>query len=176
MASAHTAYIGLGSNLDDPPAQLKRACKALHNFNGCSVSLCSPLYWNAAIGPGAQPDYLNAVLQLKTLLSPTALLHAMQHIENSQGRTREVRWGARTLDLDLLLFDELSIDLKHLTIPHPHLHERNFVVYPLYDIAPTLRLPNGQALSELIKKLPNTGLRQTTPDTHHANIHDHSQA
>ncbi len=161
MASSHTAYIGLGSNLDDPPTQIKRACKALNNLDGCTVSLCSPLYWNAAIGPGEQPDYLNAVLQLKTPLSPSALLNAMQHIENSQGRTREVRWGARTLDLDLLLFDELSINLEHLTIPHPRLQERNFVVYPLYDIAPALRLPDGQALSELITELPNTGLRHT---------------
>ena len=164
MASSHTAYIGLGSNLDDPPRQIKRACEALSNLDCCTISLCSPLYWNAAIGPGEQPDYLNAVLQLETLLSPTALLNAMQHIENTQGRSREVRWGARTLDLDLLLFDELIIDIEQLTIPHPRLQERNFVVYPLYDIAPALRFPDGQALSELITKLPKTGLRHAAVD------------
>ncbi len=79
-------------------------------------------------------------------------------------RTREIRWGARTLDLDLLLYDDIVIDRKDLTIPHPRLHERNFVVYPLYDIAPSLRLPNGRALSELVEQLPSTGLRPMTDD------------
>ncbi len=159
MASSHTAYIGLGSNLDDPPAQLKQARKALHKLDKTTVSRCSPLYWSTAVGPGEQADYLNAVLQLKTLLSPNVLLSALQKIENAQGRTREVRWGARTLDLDLLLYDELVIDVNRLTIPHPRLRERNFVVYPLYDIAPTLQLPDGSALSELVTKLSATGLR-----------------
>ncbi len=164
MASSHTAYIGLGSNLKDPLAQLQQARAALHNLNDCMVDCCSPPYWSTAIGPGEQPDYLNAALRLQTQLDPASLLEVMLHIENKQGRTRAVRWGARTLDLDLLLFDELIINREDLTVPHPRLQERNFVVYPLHDLAPALRLPDGKMLSELVKQLPNTGLRLAEHD------------
>ncbi len=159
MASSHTAYIGLGSNLNVPLAQLRQARTALNNLRHCTVENCSRPYWSTAIGPVEQPDYLNAVLQLQTQLDPTALLSAMRQIEDEQGRTRTLHWGARTLDLDLLLFDERIIDRKDLTVPHPRLHERNFVVYPLYDIAPTLLLPDGTALTALLEQLPDTGLQ-----------------
>ncbi len=159
MASSHTAYIGLGSNLKNPLVQLKKAIAALNKLDDCAVDRCSPPYWSTAIGPGEQPDYLNAALRLQTQLDPATLLKAMQQIEKVQGRTRAVRWGARTLDLDLLLFDDLIINREHLTVPHPRLQERNFVVYPLHDLAPALRLPDGKMLSELVKQLPDTGLR-----------------
>ncbi|MGI9289581.1 MAG: 2-amino-4-hydroxy-6-hydroxymethyldihydropteridine diphosphokinase [Pseudomonadales bacterium] len=164
MASNQPAYIGLGSNLNNPIEQLKQALEALEGLDGCAIEQCSPLYWSTAVGPGEQPDYLNGVVHLQTRLSPQALLNALRNIEDAQGRTREIRWGARTLDLDLLLYDDLVINSKELTIPHPHLHKRNFVVYPLYDIAPMLRLPDGRALSELVNQLPSTGLRPLTDD------------
>lgn len=160
MASEHRPYIGLGSNLNDPIEQVREALKALDSLDDCAVECCSPLYWSTAVGPGDQADYLNGVVRLQTRLSPHALLNRLRNIEDAQGRTREIRWGARTLDLDLLLYDDIVIDRKDLTIPHPRLHKRNFVVYPLYDIAPTLRLPDGRALSELIEQLPRTGLRR----------------
>lgn len=152
-------YIGLGSNLNDPIEQIRQALEALDNIEDCSVECCSPLYWNPAVGPGDQPDYLNGVARLQTQLTPIALLNALRNIENAQGRARELHWGPRTLDLDLLLYDDVVINSKDLVIPHPRLHERNFVAYPLYDIAPALRLPDGRALSELVEQLPRTGLR-----------------
>ncbi|MGI9292852.1 MAG: 2-amino-4-hydroxy-6-hydroxymethyldihydropteridine diphosphokinase [Pseudomonadales bacterium] len=160
----HQAYVGLGSNLNKPLKRVRQALEAFNNLEDCAVERCSPLYWSIAVGPGDQPDYLNGVVHLQTRLSPIALLSASRNIENAQGRTREVRWGARTLDLDLLLYDDIVMNSKDLTIPHPHLHERNFVVYPLYDIAPALRLPDGRALSELVAHLPNTGLRPLVDD------------
>ncbi len=158
MANVHQPYIGLGSNLNHPIEQLKQALEALDNVENCAVECCSPLYWSTAIGPGKQPDYLNGVVRLQTRLRPRALLNALQNIETAQGRTRELRWGPRTLDLDLLLYDDIVIDSKDLNVPHPRLNERNFVVYPLYDLAPALRLPDGRALSELVEQLPRTGL------------------
>lgn len=100
--------------------------------------------------PGDQPDYLNAVVALDTRLLPLDLLRAMQAIELDQQRTRERRWGPRTLDLDLLWYDNAVIDLPELTVPHPRLHERRFVLLPWHDIAPGLRLPDGSTLDGLL--------------------------
>ncbi len=158
MTNARQPYVGLGSNLNHPIEQLKQALEALDNVENCAVKCCSPLYWSTAIGPDKQPDYLNGVARVQTRLSPHALLNALQNIENAQGRTRELHWGPRTLDLDLLLYDDLVVTSNDLTIPHPRLSKRNFVVYPLYDLAPALRLPDGRALSELVEQLPRTGL------------------
>ncbi|MGB5062350.1 MAG: 2-amino-4-hydroxy-6-hydroxymethyldihydropteridine diphosphokinase, partial [Candidatus Competibacter sp.] len=104
------------------------------------------------------PDYLNAAAALDTMLAPDELLAALQTIETAQGRTRTVRWGPRTLDLDLLLYDQLVLDEPRLTLPHPRLHERAFVLYPLYDIAPYLAIPGHGLLSELLIKFPQTAL------------------
>lgn len=158
MASIHQSYIGLGSNLNNPIEQLRQALESLDNLEDCAVKQCSPLYWSTALGPGDQPDYLNGVVHLQTRLGPTTLLNAMRRIEDAQGRTREVHWGARTLDLDLLLYDDIVINSESLTIPHPRMAARNFVIYPLHDIAPALRLPDGRTLSELVEQLPRSGL------------------
>lgn len=143
----HLAFIGLGSNLSDPIQQVERALDALSRIANTELVACSSLYQSAAIGPEGQPDYINAVASLNTRLAPESLLNELQTIEHKQGRQRSIKWGARTLDLDLLLFDNQVIHTERLSVPHPHLLDRDFVVVPLYEIAPTLLLPNGDPLS-----------------------------
>ncbi len=155
-------YIGLGSNLCDPENQLRSAFAALKQLQDTHVKRTSSIYRSAAVGPGTQPDYLNAVLLLATKLSPTALLDATQQIELNQGRVRDIRWGARTLDIDLLLYGDLQIDSPKLTVPHPRMQQRNFVLYPLREISGTnLSLPDGSDLDTLLKQCTNAGLIKT---------------
>jgi 2-amino-4-hydroxy-6-hydroxymethyldihydropteridine diphosphokinase len=126
-----TAYIGLGSNLQQPIQQVKQALLHLAELPQTHLLNASPLYRSAPLGPADQPDYINAVAALATRLSPLALLDALQTIERQQGRVREgERWGPRTLDLDLLLYAEQKIQNDRLRVPHPGLGERNFVLYP----------------------------------------------
>lgn len=160
-----TAYIGLGSNLLDPLGQLRRAVQAIAALPQSQLRRVSTAYRSAAIGPGEQPDYLNAVLQLDTALEAPRLLTALQAIERDQGRVRTVRWGPRSLDLDILLYGAARIDSPTLSIPHPRLRDRNFVLYPLAAIADRqLLLPDGEDLGTLIARCPrgelvDTGLR-----------------
>lgn len=161
MAAESSAYIALGANLGDVKGNLRRAVAALNAAPGCRVTGVSPWYRSRAIGPGDQPDYLNGVVALVTTLAPHALLDLLQALEAAAGRERTVRWGARTLDLDLLLFDELSFTDERLTLPHPRLAERNFVVYPLSDLAPHLRLPDGTPIALLREALGAHGLEST---------------
>ncbi len=145
------AFIGLGSNLQDPAQQLQSALKALASTEGITQVTASPFYRSLAIGPGEQPDYVNAVAALNTKLPPIALLEALQAIEQSHGRVRgALRWTARTLDLDLLLFDDVVIESERLTVPHPQMANRNFVLRPLWDLAPDLILPDGRAIATLL--------------------------
>ncbi len=146
----HQCYIGLGSNLADPQRQLQQALSSLSSTSGISEVYCSRFYGSKAIGPGQQSDYVNAVARLETALSPLALLDALQTIENQQGRVRRERWGARTLDLDLLLYGDQVIDHPRLVVPHPRLTERSFVLVPLQELTPDLRLPDGTHLSGLL--------------------------
>ena len=149
------AYIGIGSNLDDPIRQVRRGFRALSGIFASGCAAQSPLYRTAPVGgPPAQPDYINAVAALDTGLTPHQLLLALQTLELAQGRTRSVRWEARTLDLDLLLYDQLTSDDPGLTLPHPRLHERAFVLYPLRDIAPDLHIPGHGSLTELLAHCP----------------------
>lgn len=150
MTKLACAYIGLGSNLNQPAKQLQLALEALLNVDGISGVKSSPWYQSLAVGPGEQPDYLNAVAQVHTALSPEALLTAMQAIENQQGRVRNIRWGARTLDLDLLIYEDCVMSTDRLTIPHPEIANRRFVLQPLYDLAPALSLPSGEAIADLL--------------------------
>lgn len=152
------AYIGLGSNLDNPRAQIEQAFTALANISNTNLLTCSPLYRSSAVGPGDQPDYINAAAALETSLTPLALLDALQAIEQHHRRVRIEHWGPRTLDLDILLLDQQTIDSERLRVPHPYLTQRNFVLYPLVDIAPDLVLPDGKALQELIAQCPTDGL------------------
>ncbi len=149
------AYVGIGGNLDDPVCQVRRAFQALAALPASRCVARSPLYRTTPVGgPPGQPHYVNAVAALDTALDPDELLTALQEIENAQGRIRNVRWGPRTLDLDLLLYGALIRDDPRLTLPHPRLHERAFVLYPLYDIAPTLRLPGRGRLREWLARCP----------------------
>jgi 2-amino-4-hydroxy-6-hydroxymethyldihydropteridine diphosphokinase len=155
-----TAYIGLGSNLQQPIEQVKRALQQLAKIPHTSLLAASPLYRSVPLGPADQPDYINAVAALATRLSALELLDVLQAIEKQQGRVREgERWGPRTLDLDLLLYGDLQIQTERLTVPHPGLGERNFVLYPLYNIAgEDLLIPGLDTLGHLLQACPRQGL------------------
>jgi 2-amino-4-hydroxy-6-hydroxymethyldihydropteridine diphosphokinase len=149
-----TAYIGLGSNLQDPLSQLQQAVNALREQPSTNQLVLSPLYRSAPLGTSDQPDYLNAVVALTTELGPEALLDHLQSIEQHQGRLRTRRWGPRTVDLDILLYGDRVQATPRLTIPHPRLHERAFVLYPLWDVTPTLVVPGLGSLRALLERCP----------------------
>ena len=153
MQTPELAYIGLGSNLQDPLSQLRRALRALQTLPNTTLIACSSAYQNPAIGPGQQPDYINAVAALRTALNAEELLAHLQSIETAQGRERLEHWGARTLDLDLLLYGDNIIQSATLTVPHPRMQERAFVLYPLHELNPALLLPGGTALTDMIATL-----------------------
>lgn len=154
-----SAYIGLGSNLSDPLKQLKEAIGALKRLPQSHFKALSRIYQSAPVGPDGQPDYLNAVVLIETALLPEQLLDQLQHIENRQNRVREVRWGPRTLDLDILLFGDQQIETTRLTIPHPEMNNRNFVLIPMTDISPDLVLPDGSKLRTRAKDIGHQGLK-----------------
>ncbi len=158
MINYHIAYIGLGSNLENPEQQISDALTALENLPSCRGLRCSHWYSSKAVGPGEQPDYINAAVTLETTLSPPDLLSQLQAIENQHGRQRDIRWGARTLDLDLLLYGDTVMETTALQLPHPEILNRNFVLYPLNDLSPSLILPNGQVLSAVINSISLEGL------------------
>ncbi|OUD15778.1 2-amino-4-hydroxy-6-hydroxymethyldihydropteridine diphosphokinase [Thioflexithrix psekupsensis] len=149
-----TAFVGLGSNLDNPREQLQKALQALRELPQSRLLCHSSFYQNPPLTGNDQPDYLNAVAGLTTHLSPETLLQQLQQIENQQGRQRQegLRWAARTLDLDLLLYGEVQQNDPRLTLPHHGLYQRDFVLYPLYECVPDLILPNGQRLAECVEQ------------------------
>ena len=154
-------YIGLGSNLAQPAEQLQAALSALADLPDSQLIAVSSLYASNPLGPADQPDYVNAVAALDTALEPLQLLDRLQQIELQQGRQRKAeRWGPRTLDLDILLFGNQLIDLPRLQVPHYHLQERPFVLYPLAEIAPDLQLPDGRDLPTLLQNCPFQGLER----------------
>lgn len=156
-----TAYIGLGSNLDDPAGQLSSARSAIAAIPGVAELTMSSLYRSAPMGPAGQPDYVNAVMAVTTTLTAPDLLLELQRIESAQGRVRTgERWGPRTLDLDLLLYGQEQIDSDVLTVPHAGIAGREFVLYPLAEIAPgDLPVPGKGTLSDLLKACPDRGIR-----------------
>jgi 2-amino-4-hydroxy-6-hydroxymethyldihydropteridine diphosphokinase len=155
-----TAFIAVGSNLNDPVAQTNIAINALKKLPETQFLQASSLYSSTPMGPQNQPDYINAVVSIKTKLPPIELLNATQAIELEHGRVRkEERWGPRTLDLDILLYGEEVIDSERLIVPHYGMKNREFVLYPLAEIAPDLKLPDGTELSSLLKKVDKNGLR-----------------
>lgn len=137
------AYIGIGANLGDPVAQILDAIQALDTqLPDTAVVARSSLYGNPPWGPVAQPDYVNAVAEVETRLSPRMLLQGLQQIERAAGRTRDgVRWGPRLLDLDIVLYGDQIIDEADLQVPHPGLVERDFVWFPLLQLNPDLEIP-----------------------------------
>lgn len=153
------AYIAIGSNLADPVAQANRAIAALKSLPNSKLVAVSQLYSSTPMGPQNQPDYINAVAEIQTELTPLQLLDCTQAIELEQGRVRkEERWGPRTLDLDLLLYGNEVIESERLTIPHYGMKEREFVLYPLAEIAPNLTLPDGTRLADLLTQVERNGL------------------
>jgi len=153
------AFIGLGSNLGNPLEHIHNARLAISTLPEVEEIDFSPLYISSPVGPQDQPDYVNAVMHIKTSLSAANLLRELQHIENSHGRERLVHWGARTLDLDILLYNQQTISEPNLQIPHPELPKRAFVLYPLADIADLeLAVPGLGRLSELLAACPAEGL------------------
>ncbi|MCQ8105611.1 2-amino-4-hydroxy-6-hydroxymethyldihydropteridine diphosphokinase [Methylomonas sp. SURF-2] len=157
----HIAYIGLGSNLDDPLQQVRAAALEIGEISEIYHPTLSPLYSSQPVGPRDQPDYVNAVMRIQTTLSPPALLRQLQAIENRHGRVRSTRWGARTLDLDILLYDNLILDQADLIVPHPEMAKRGFVLYPLADIAPAdLCVAGKGSLADLLADCPADGLRR----------------
>ncbi len=155
-----SVLIGLGSNLDDPRQQVTAALRALAALPQTRLRRHSALYLSAPVGPADQPDFINAVAELDTELTPLALLDALQGLEQAAGRVRRRHWGERTLDLDILLWDEQTLDHPRLVIPHPEMTRRAFVLRPLLDLWPHSRLPDGTPLADYWPQVADQPLRR----------------
>ncbi|RFA30604.1 2-amino-4-hydroxy-6-hydroxymethyldihydropteridine diphosphokinase [Alkalilimnicola ehrlichii] len=154
-----TVAVGLGSNLAEPRKQVLQAVAALHEIAATELDAVSSLYRTRPMGPQDQPDFVNAAAIMRTRLQPLEFLDALQAIERRQGRVRgDLRWGARTLDLDLLLWGEEEISCSRLQVPHPGLHERAFVLYPLAEIGAGLMVPGRGTVLSLKSACPADGL------------------
>lgn len=153
------AYLGLGSNLGDSPRLLRDAVRLLRGVAGLHVTAVSPVYDTVPVGVTGQPNYLNLVVAVTTDLSPGGLLAACQGIENTLGRTRGVRWGARTIDIDILCYDEVVSDDPVVTLPHPRLVQRAFALVPLAAVAPELRV-DGLTIRERAAAIDRGGVRE----------------
>jgi len=160
MAASVPAYIGVGSNLGEPRAQVLAAFDALAALPHTQLVARSRLYRTRPFGPVKQGDFINAVARLETGLSARELLAAIRRIEAAAGRIRDERWGPRTLDLDLLLHGDAQIDTPDLTVPHPGIAERSFVLAPLRDVAPGLVVPGAGPVEDLLGALPADGIAE----------------
>jgi 2-amino-4-hydroxy-6-hydroxymethyldihydropteridine diphosphokinase len=153
------AYVALGSNLDQPVAQIERAFVALAKLAQCRLVSRSRLYKTQPLGPQDQPEFINAAAGLLTKLSPRQLLVELKRLEHELGRAQPVvRWGPRVIDMDLLVHADAQISESDLTVPHAGLPERNFVLYPLRDIAPELLVPGHGRVSQLAARVGSAGL------------------
>ncbi|WP_417568444.1 2-amino-4-hydroxy-6-hydroxymethyldihydropteridine diphosphokinase [Marinobacter sp.] len=157
------AFIGLGSNLKEPAAQLARAVSELAVLPGTTLVAQSAFYASRPVGPQDQPDFVNGAVWLKTSLEPHQLLDQLQLIEQAHGRERLRRWGPRTLDLDLLLLGDQILDDERLTVPHRELPNRDFALQPLLDLKPDLALPDGTPVAALRRQCPDNRLRKLPP-------------
>lgn len=155
------AYVGLGSNLGDSRACIARAVASIDSLQGCRVIAVSPCYRSVPFGPVEQGAFINAVVGLLTRLEPLDLLRALRALEVQLGRVApRVRWGPREIDLDLLVHGESRLDSAELTLPHPGISARDFVLYPLRDIAPALRIPGLGLVEELAAAVVDRGLER----------------
>jgi 2-amino-4-hydroxy-6-hydroxymethyldihydropteridine diphosphokinase len=155
----HAAYVGIGSNLDRPADQVQRALAALPQLPQTRLVLQSSLYGSKPLGPEPQPDFVNAVAALLTQLEAAAFFGALRALEAALGREPpRVRWGPRRIDLDLLLFDSERLDSPELTLPHPGIVQRNFVLYPLLEVAPELKVPGLGRVAELAARVDPAGI------------------
>jgi 2-amino-4-hydroxy-6-hydroxymethyldihydropteridine diphosphokinase len=157
MPGSSTAYVALGSNLDDPEAQVERGFAALAALPGTLLRARSRRYRTPPWGVVDQPDFVNAVARLETSLAPRTLLDVLLAIEARAGRVRGLRYGPRVLDLDLLLYGDCELREAGLTLPHPRLHERAFVLLPLADLAPDLEVPGRGRVADLLAQVDTTG-------------------
>lgn len=157
------AFIGLGSNLQEPAAQLARAVAELAALPDTTLIAQSPFYASSPVGPQDQPDFVNGAVWLSTGLDAHTLLDQLQAIEKAHGRERLRHWGPRTLDLDLLVFGSQMLNDDRLTVPHRELPNRDFVLQPLLDLKPDLTLPTGTTVNALRAQCPDNRLRQLHP-------------
>jgi 2-amino-4-hydroxy-6-hydroxymethyldihydropteridine diphosphokinase len=155
-----SAYVGLGSNLDHPAEHVRAALEELKRLPDTSLAAASSLYRSRPVGYAAQPDFVNAVAALDTGLAPLELLRELQAIETRHGRVRTFRNAPRTLDLDLLLYGAAQIDEPGLTVPHPRMHERAFVLKPLLEIAPQAAIPGRGAALALLEGRPDDSVQR----------------
>jgi 2-amino-4-hydroxy-6-hydroxymethyldihydropteridine diphosphokinase len=146
-------FIGLGSNLDQPLQHVEQAFSQLAQHRLFRNARLSPIYQSKPVGPQDQPDFINAVAHIQTQLGPHDVLDVLQSIENNHGRKRIRHWGERSLDLDLLLYGQAQIRTPRLIVPHAHMHERGFVLYPLADLVPTLHFGEQLDFSGFINDL-----------------------
>lgn len=161
--STAIAYIGIGSNLEDPLHQVQHSIANLDTIPWTKFVSSSSLYLSEPLlaeGAADQPDYVNAVVKVETGLDPWSLLEELHHLEALSGRVRSERWAPRTLDLDILLYDDRIIDSPDLTVPHPGLYERNFVLYPLAEIDPDLVIPGSGEIGGLLARCPRGSLKK----------------
>lgn len=160
MSRWYPAYIGIGSNLGDSIARVDAAFAAIAGIRDTRLVARSRLYRTRPFGPVQQGDFVNAVAGVLTQLPAAGLLEALRAIEATAGRVRAERWGPRTLDLDLLVYAEQRIATEGLTVPHPGIAERGFVLAPLHDIAPTLMVPGAGRVQDLLSRLPDDGIAE----------------
>ena len=153
-----TAYVALGANLEDPVVQVRAGLAALATLPHTQLVVQSSLYRTAPVGYADQPDFINAVAAVDTALSPRELLDALLAIELNHGRVRQFANAPRTLDLDVLLYDDVEVNESGLTIPHPRMHERAFVLAPLAEIAPLCEIPGYGRVSDLLRGLDPRGV------------------
>jgi 2-amino-4-hydroxy-6-hydroxymethyldihydropteridine diphosphokinase len=158
------AFIGLGSNVGDPRQQVRTALAVLDELRETRVTAVSSLYRTAPVGYVDQPDFINAVAQIETSLTARELLTALLDIERAHNRVREVKNGPRTLDLDLLLYDERTIREPDLKVPHPRMHQRAFVLAPLAEIAPDARLGDLGTAAQLLARVAGEGVEKLGTD------------
>jgi 2-amino-4-hydroxy-6-hydroxymethyldihydropteridine diphosphokinase len=152
----HNVYIALGSNIGDRAAYLEEAIDRLQRENDIEVVATSSIYETEPIGYVDQQSFLNMVIQIHTNLSPEKLLATTQAIEETCGRKRDIRWGPRTIDLDILLFDQQNMKIENLCIPHPRMFERAFVIVPLYELEPTIYFQmRNQSIEDIYEALPD---------------------
>lgn len=157
---ANRAFVALGSNLNGPASQVKRAFLAIGNLPATKLIKQSSLYQSAPVGYANQPDFINAVAEISTQLPPDDLLDALLNIEHAVGRERPFANAPRVLDCDLLLYGDLVTHTEKLTLPHPRMHERGFVLLPLAEIAPDLVIPNHGSVVKLALAHQNQGVKK----------------
>ncbi len=154
----HQAFIALGSNLEDPQAQVERALETIANTTNIKLIKASSLYRTLPVGYDNQPDFINAVAEIETDLNPLALLHTLLEIETQHGRERPFPNAPRVLDLDVLLYEGVATSSPALTLPHPRMHTRGFVMLPLAEIAPKISIGNHGYADDLAAKCDNQGV------------------